>query len=61
MANFERIGRNLDKELERLRRYIKKEVKPSARRKAVLALQKASKSLAGAAKQLEARVARIKV
>ncbi len=61
MANFEQIGRKLDKELERLRRYIQKDVKPVTKRKAVQALQKASKSLAEAAKELEARVARIKV
>ena len=61
MANFEQIGHKLDKELERLGRYIDKEVKPTTRRKAVKALQKASKSLADAAKELAARVARIKV
>lgn len=59
MANFEQLGRKLDKELEKLHRYIENEVKPATRRKAVQALRKASERLADAAKKLEARVARM--
>ncbi len=60
MATFEQIGRKIDGELEKMRRYIGKELKPATRRKAVEALRKASKGLADAAKELEARVARMK-
>ncbi len=60
MANFEQMGRKMDKELAKLRRYLEKDLKPAARRKAMEALRKASKQLASTAKELEARVARIK-
>jgi hypothetical protein len=60
MANFEQIGRKMDKELEKLRRYLEKDLKPAAKRKAAQTLRKASKQLADAAKELEARVAKIK-
>ncbi|HJY85331.1 MAG TPA: hypothetical protein VKE24_00705 [Candidatus Acidoferrales bacterium] len=60
MATFEQIGRKIDRELEKMRRYIGQELKPTTRRKAVEALRKASKGLADAANELEARVARMK-
>jgi hypothetical protein len=60
MANFEQVGRKLDRELEKLRRYLKKELKPVTKRKTVEALRLASKQLSKAAKELEARVARIR-
>ena len=60
MANFEQVGRKLDRELEKLRRYLKKELKPATKRKTVEALRLASKQLSKAAKELEARVARIR-
>jgi hypothetical protein len=60
VAKFEDVGRRIDRELERLRRYLQKEVKPATQRKAVRALRKASEQLAGAAKELEALAARLK-
>ncbi len=60
VANFEEVGRQIDRELKKLRRYLEKEVKPATGRKAVAALRKASERLADAAKELEARVARKK-
>ncbi len=60
MANFEQVGRKLDKELEKLRRYLNKELKPATKRKVVEAMELASKQLSKAAKELEARVAKIK-
>jgi len=60
MATFEQIGRKIDRELGKMRRYIGQELKPATRRKAVEALRKASKGLADAANELEARVARMK-
>ncbi len=59
MANFEQVGRKIDKELAKLQRYLKKEVQPAARRKAAKALRKASEGLATAAKELNARVAKM--
>lgn len=60
VANFEELGRKIDRELSKLRRYLEKEVKPATRRKAGQALRKASEHLAGAAKELEALAARMK-
>lgn len=60
MAKFEEVGRRIDRELERLRRYLQKEVKPATQRKAARALRKASEQLADAAKELEALAARLK-
>ncbi len=60
MANFEQVGRKLDTELEKLRRYLRKELKPATKRKAVEALRLASQQLSKAAKELEARVARMR-
>ncbi len=60
MANFEQVGRKLDAELEKLRRYLRKELKPATKRKAVEALRLASQQLSKAAKELEARVARMR-
>jgi hypothetical protein len=60
VANFEEVGRQIDRELKKLRRYLEKEVKPATGRKAAAALRKASERLADAAKELEARVARMK-
>ncbi len=60
MANFEQLGREIDRELERLRQYLEKEVGPASRAKAAKALRKASERLAAAASRLEARAARLR-
>lgn len=60
MANFEQVGRRLDRELKKLRRYLEDEVKPATARKAAAALRKASAGLSEAARQLEARGAKKK-
>ena len=59
MASFEQIGRQIDREIEKLRRYLEKEVTPTARRKAAVALRKAAERLADAAKEIEARAAKM--
>ncbi len=60
MPNFERVGRKIDEELQKLRQFLETELKPTTERKAIEALRKASKRLAAAADQLEARAARKK-
>ena len=59
MASFEQIGRQIDREIEKLRCYLEKEVTPTARRKAAVALRKAAERLADAAKEIEARAAKM--
>ena len=58
MAKFEEIGRTIDQELEKFRRFFESEVKPTTQRRLVAALRAASASLDKAAKDLEARGAR---
>ncbi len=60
MPTFEELGRKIDRELEKVRHYLQKEVKPATQRKAAEALRKAADRLAEAAKEMEARVARMK-
>lgn len=60
MPNFEQVGRKIDEELQKLRKFLETELKPTTERKAIEALRKASKRLAEAADQLEARAARKK-
>ena len=55
MPNFEQVGRTIDQELEKLRRYIETEVKPTTQRRVVQALRRASRRLAEVARELEAR------
>ena len=56
MASFEQAGRRIDKELHKLNRYLEKEVKPAAKRRAVKALHQAADRLADAAKDLQSRL-----
>ncbi len=56
MASFEEAGRRIDRELAKLNRYLDKEVKPAAKRKAVKALNRAAETLADAAKKVEKRL-----
>ena len=60
MPNLEDIGRRIDRELTKLRRFLETEFRPTTERKAVEALRGASRRLAEVADQLEARAARKK-
>lgn len=53
MTNFEEVGQVIDREVERLRRYVEEEVRPSTQRKLVEALRAASKRLEKLAEQLD--------
>jgi len=58
MDNWEEIGRKIDSEFARIRELLEKEIKPQTSQKAAAALRAASKRLATAADQIEARIAR---
>ncbi len=60
MANFEEVGRRIDRELAKVRRYLKEDMQPAAEKRAVAALRKAARVLENAAKELESRLARAK-
>ncbi len=55
MDNFEDIGRRLDEELKRLRRYVEEEVAPETERRTAQFLREVSVKLTEAASKLEAR------
>ena len=57
MDNFEDIGRRLDEEIKRLRRYVEEEVAPETERHTASFLREASAKLTEAAVKLEARMA----
>jgi len=57
MDKFEEIGRRLDEELTRLRKYVEDEVAPETERRTAQFLREVSEKLAEASKKLEARVA----
>ena len=57
MDKFEELGRRLDEELTRLRRYLEDEVAPETERRSAQFLREVSEKLAEASKKLEARVA----
>jgi hypothetical protein len=57
MDKFEELGRRLDEELTRLRRYLEEEVAPETERRSAQFLREVSEKLAEAAKKLETRVA----
>jgi len=58
MDNWEEIGRKIDGEFARIRELLEKEIKPQTSQKAADALRAASKRLATAADQIEARIPR---
>jgi len=58
MDNWEEIGRKMDREFSRIRELLENEIKPQTSQKAADALRAASKRLATAADQIEARIAR---
>jgi hypothetical protein len=53
MASFEEIGRSVDEELARLKRFFRDEVRPKTRRRLAKALRKASARLSTLAEELE--------
>jgi hypothetical protein len=57
MDKFEELGRRLDEELTRLRKYLEEEVAPETERRSAQFLREVSEKLAEASKKLEARVA----
>jgi hypothetical protein len=57
MDRFEEVGRRLDEELTRLRRYVEEEVAPETERRTAEFLREVSEKLTQAASKLESRVA----
>jgi hypothetical protein len=57
MDKFEEIGRRLDEELTRLRKYLEDEVAPVTERRTAQFLREVSEKLSEAARKLESRVA----
>jgi len=55
MTTFEEAGKVIDREVEKLRRFVEGEVKPATERQLVSALRAASKRLGELAEKLEAR------
>ena len=53
MATFEEVGRAVDREVERLRRFFETEVRPSTQKQLVAALRAASKRLNNLAEKLD--------
>jgi len=58
MVNLEDVGRKLDRELEKLRRFFETELRPTTERKAVEVLRTASKRLGKLAEEIESRASR---
>ena len=57
MDKFEELGRRLDEELTRLRKYVEEEVAPETERRTAQFLREVSEKLAEASRKLESRVA----
>jgi glucose-6-phosphate-specific signal transduction histidine kinase len=57
MDKFEEIGRRLDAELSRLRKYVEEEVAPETEKRTAQFLREVSEKLAEASRKLETRVA----
>ena len=60
MVNLEDVGRKLDRELKKLRRFFETELRPTTERKAVEVLRAASKRLGKLAEEIESRASRAK-
>jgi hypothetical protein len=58
MDNFEEIGRRIDAEMERLRKYVDEEIAPETERRTASFLRDVSGKLDQFAKKLEARMER---
>jgi hypothetical protein len=57
MDKFEELGRRLDAELTRLRKYVEDEVAPETEKRTAQFLREVSEKLAEASRHLESRVA----
>jgi hypothetical protein len=57
MDKFEELGRRLDAELTRLRKYVEEEVAPETEKRTAQFLREVSEKLAEASRHLESRVA----
>lgn len=57
MDKFEELGKRLDEELTRLRKYVEEEVQPEAEKRTAQFLREVSDKLAEATQKLESRVA----
>lgn len=57
MDKFEELGRRLDEELTRLRKYVEEEVAPKTEQRTAQFLREVSEKLAEASRKLEDRVA----
>jgi hypothetical protein len=57
MDKFEEIGRRLDAELTRLRKYVENEVAPETEKRTAQFLREVSEKLTEASRKLESRVA----
>jgi hypothetical protein len=57
MDKFEEIGKRLDEELTRLRKYLEEEVAPATEKRTAQVLREAAEKLSEAARKLETRVA----
>ena len=57
MDKFEELGRRLDAELTRLRKYVEEEVAPETEKRTAQFLREVSEKLAEASRHLETRVA----
>jgi hypothetical protein len=57
MDKFEEIGKRLDEELTRLRKYLEEEVAPATEKRTAQVLREASEKLSEAARKLEGRAA----
>ncbi len=60
MGHLQDVGRKLDRELEKLRRFFETELRPTTERKAVEVLRAASKRLGKLAEEIESRASRAK-
>jgi len=57
MDKFEELGKRLDTELTRLRKYVEEEVAPETEKRTAQFLREVSEKLAEASRKLEQRVA----
>jgi hypothetical protein len=57
MDKFEELGKRLDAELTRLRKYVEEEVAPETEKRTAVFLREVSEKLAEASRKLEGRVA----
>ena len=60
MVNLEAVGRKLDRELEKLRRFVETELRPTTERKAIKVLRAASERLGKLAEEIESRAGQSK-